>query len=128
MPGARFIHRRCTQHAAPLLLAYFFSPRTAAAATDRPATQLLLDGRRACLIGKNAAAATDRPATRAQRNYFFSPQTASAAAHKSRAGHCKKEPALVIHPRQPRSSSLWLTHPVACQEEELIARAPSSVP
>ena len=29
------------------------------------------------------------------------------------AGHCKKEPALKIHPRQPRSSSLWLTHPVA---------------
>ena len=56
--------------------------KTAAAATDRPATQLLLDGRRACLIGKNAAA-TDRPATRAQRNYFFSPQTAPAAAHKS---------------------------------------------
>ena len=51
-------------------------------AADRPATQLLLDGRRACLIGKNAAA-TDRPATRAQRNYFFSPQTAPAAAHKS---------------------------------------------
>ena len=36
--------------------------KTAAAATDRPATQLLLDGRRACLIGTNAAA-TDRPAT-----------------------------------------------------------------
>ena len=44
--------------------------------------QLLLDGRRACLIGKSAAA-TDRPATRAQRNCFFSPQTAPAAAHKS---------------------------------------------
>ena len=100
--------------------------KNAAAATDRPATQLLLlDGRRACLIGKNAAA-TDRPATRAQRNYFFSPQTAPAAAHKSSSRPLQKS--LKIHPRQPRSSSLWLTHPVARQEERLIARAPSSVP